>query len=719
MHRILPILVVGIMVFSGLGAVALDSDIKDTGYNSANFEEIGSTGLPLTHNVFGEYGTATWCGYCKYAHGALKELYKENNLDFYYVSLVDDENTVAANRIDEYNIYGFPTVWWDGGYDVDVGAGSVEGAKATYTTSINNCGARSVPNVNIALDATWLGGTNMQVDCTVYNYESTTYEGTIRVYISEIASSEGWKDTAGNLYTFAFLDWAFNEDISISSGGSWSDSTTWDGSSHGYSSFSEDNTMLYAVVFNDEMHQGYSNPPSGNPFDAYYVDDAVEHRVGSNRAPNTPSNPDPEDDEVDVSLTQTLSWDGGDPDWFDDVYYDVYFEAGDSTPDVLVSNDQTDTTYDPGTLDLETTYYWQIVSRDNHYATADGPIWSFTTRGNDPPNEPSNPNPEDGETGVSINQYLSWDGGDPDGDPVTYDVYFGTNSNPPLVSEDQTEETYQPGTLALETTYYWKIVAEDDFGETATSPEWSFTTRGNEPPYEPSNPDPADGQTGVAKNPVLDWDGGDPDGDITYYDVYFGTDSNPPLVSEHQSQSDYEPGELAWETTYYWKIVSEDTFGETTEGPIWSFTVRAEQQAEPDLECSGNLVWNNVKPGETLTGSFQVKNVGEATSELSWRIDEYPEWGTWTFTPNQGSGLTPENSPKTIQVEVVAPDDIGTEFTGNVKVINLNDNNDFDDVPVTLVTPRNRKILLQEILVFIQEILHRFPILERIVAMYI
>jgi len=49
-------------------------------------------------------------------------------------------------------------------------------------------------------------------------------------------------------------------------------------------------------------------------------------------------NPDPEDGEIDVDVDQDLSWSGGDPDPGDTVTYDVYFEADDSTPDVLVSN---------------------------------------------------------------------------------------------------------------------------------------------------------------------------------------------------------------------------------------------------------------------------------------------------------------------------------------------------------------------------------------------
>ena len=94
--------------------------------------------------------------------------------------------------------------------------------------------------------------------------------------------------------------------------------------------------------------------------------------------PNTPSNPSPPDGAVDQSVDVDLSWTGGDPDG-DSVTYDVYFEANDTTPDVLVSDDQTGATYDPGTLSANTHYYWQIIAKDEHGAATDGPVWDFST----------------------------------------------------------------------------------------------------------------------------------------------------------------------------------------------------------------------------------------------------------------------------------------------------------------------------------------------------
>ena len=334
-----------------------------------------------------------------------------------------------------------------------------------------------------------------------------------------------------------------------------------------------------------------------------------------NNPPYTPSNPDPTDGETDVDLDADLSWTGGDPDG-DTVYYDVYFEADDPTPDVLVSEGQTGTTYDPGDLEFGTTYYWQIIAEDEYGASTTGPIWDFTTEINNPPNTPSNPDPDDGETDVELDPILSWTGGDPDGDSVTYDVYFGDSSPPPLVSSGQSGTTYDPGTLDLCTTYYWQIIAEDEHGASTTGPIWDFTTRCNDPPYIPSNPDPPDGATDVDLDADLSWTGGDPDGDSVTYDVYFGETNPPPQVSWGQEETTYDP-DLEHSTLYYWKIVAEDEFGETTEGPIWNFTTAGNHppttpynpspyDGETDVDLNADLSWTGGDPDPDDTVVYDV-----------------------------------------------------------------------------------------------------------------
>jgi len=115
---------------------------------------------------------------------------------------------------------------------------------------------------------------------------------------------------------------------------------------------------------------------------------------------------------------------------------------------------------------------------------------SFLTVGseeepNKPPHMPSNPYPANGSTSVNVNVDLSWTGGDPDGDPVTYDVYLGTSSTPPKVANNQTATSYDPGTLDIDKTYYWQIIAWDDQSAFTEGPVWWFSTGPNQPPSKP------------------------------------------------------------------------------------------------------------------------------------------------------------------------------------------------------------------------------------------
>jgi hypothetical protein len=404
-----------------------------------------------------------------------------------------------------------------------------------------------------------------------------------------------------------------------------------------------------------------------------------------NQPPYVPSAPVPSNGSTEVSITIDLSWVGGDPDPGDTVTYDVYFGMS-STPQHAVFN-QSGLSYDPGTLAYNTVYYWRIVAWDNHGASTAGPLWHFTTTTppNQPPYIPSNPSPSDGSTGVSITIDLGWIGGDPDtGDSVVYDVYFGTSSTPPHVVFNQSAESYDPGTLAYSTLYYWRIVAWDNHGASTTGPLWHFTTTipPNQPPYIPSNPLPVNGSTSVSINADLSWVGGDPDtGDTVTYDVYFGSSSSPSIVSHNQSSLSYDPGTLAYSTTYYWKIVSWDNHGASTAGPLWHFTTGAQPNLPPyvpsspvpsngstDVSITIDLGWVGGDPnaGDTVTydvyfgtsstpphvvGNQSAESYDPGTLAYStlyyWRIVSWDNHGAstagplWHFT----TGAQPDQPP--------------------------------------------------------------------------
>jgi uncharacterized protein (TIGR03437 family) len=90
-----------------------------------------------------------------------------------------------------------------------------------------------------------------------------------------------------------------------------------------------------------------------------------------------------------------------------------------------------------------------------------------------PPQPPALASPASNSTDVSVSTSLMWSKAP---FATSYDVYFGTAPSPAFWG-NVPETQCRPGALAPNTKYYWKVVARDEFGSTA-SPVWSFTTTG-------------------------------------------------------------------------------------------------------------------------------------------------------------------------------------------------------------------------------------------------
>jgi uncharacterized repeat protein (TIGR01451 family) len=158
--------------------------------------------------------------------------------------------------------------------------------------------------------------------------------------------------------------------------------------------------------------------------------------------------------------------------------------------------------------------------------------------------------------------------------------------------------------------------------------------------------------------------------------------------------------------------VTADSDGGSVTGATTA-TVWAGGKPKPDLDCSGQLTWSNIKPGDTVTTTITVSNIGDPGSKLDWSVCSYPTgWGTWTFTPSSGTDLTPATSPQSITVAVVAPNEKSKTFTGEVKLCNDEDSTDTCTIQVSLATPKNKAI--NPFLPFLERLIERFPILEQI-----
>jgi len=119
---------------------------------------------------------------------------------------------------------------------------------------------------------------------------------------------------------------------------------------------------------------------------------------------------------------------------------------------------------------------------------------------------------------------------------------------------------------------------------------------------------------------------------------------------------------------------------------------------QPKLTVTGSLTWTKVKPGATVTGSFQVQNTGDADSHLNWTIDASTLfWGTWTFTPHQGTNLTPQDGPVTVNVTCIVPKEKNTNFGGTLRVLDTDNESDSATVLVSIHTPYTPPRLFQRL----------------------
>lgn len=268
------------------------------------------------------------------------------------------------------------------------------------------------------------------------------------------------------------------------------------------------------------------------------------------------TNPFPADGATGVATNAVLSWSPSPGTW----WYDLQF--GDANPPPYVGF-QAETTYTPGTLSSNTTYYW-VVSPGSAGGSTQGELWSFTT-GLPALPQATNPDPADGATDIPIDLTCTWSA-------VTgaqvYHVYFGTTDPPPYITF-HAETEFIPVNVQYNTTYYWKVNPANQTQETEGE-IWSFTTIGGAPPDTVINPQPEHHGEDVPIDVTLHWA---PANGATSYSINFGPQFNPPQIGT-TADTLFSPGQLEPETDYYWRVNSINQYGQTN-GTIWMFTTEA------------------------------------------------------------------------------------------------------------------------------------------------
>ena len=107
------------------------------------------------------------------------------------------------------------------------------------------------------------------------------------------------------------------------------------------------------------------------------------------------------------------------------------------------------------------------------YAGTENGVFKIEQKTCPTPGVVSNPSPSNQAANVSTNPTLSWSGSS---NADSYDVYFGTTSDPTTLVGSTTSTSFPLPGLNLNTTYYWKIVARNNCGQSTSGPVWSFST---------------------------------------------------------------------------------------------------------------------------------------------------------------------------------------------------------------------------------------------------
>jgi len=165
----------------------------NTGYNQVTEN--------FTHTIFAEEATATWCPYCPAMAEALNNVYQSGDYPFYFVALVADENDNAEYRLEqEYNLYGYPSSFFDGGYKVLVGGYDQE---SYYRTKIVTCGKRDVHDLDLSISVEWLGDGVLKIEVYIKNNEKMPNNAPLKPAIN---GPDSGKINSEIEYTFVAID---------------------------------------------------------------------------------------------------------------------------------------------------------------------------------------------------------------------------------------------------------------------------------------------------------------------------------------------------------------------------------------------------------------------------------------------------------------------------------------------------------------------------------
>jgi hypothetical protein len=225
------------------------------------------------------------------------------------------------------------------------------------------------------------------------------------------------------------------------------------------------------------VHDAAANEAAGNVW---------HFRTNGATANVVPYNASPADGESGVPGTATLSWKGASSN------YRLYFGVAGSAIPMVAGSLSSPSFNPPGDLLPDTEYAWYVVAVSTAGETA-GPVWHFYTG---PPPSNMAVAPASSYVGPSnAAAALTWSVANPNGQPLTYDVYLGVSENPALVATT-TEASFTTGALEPGVRYYWRVDTWDGVTR-AHGSNWSFQVPSVGLGMGPNQPNPFNPETTI------------------------------------------------------------------------------------------------------------------------------------------------------------------------------------------------------------------------------
>ncbi|MFW9991144.1 MAG: CARDB domain-containing protein, partial [Candidatus Odinarchaeota archaeon] len=243
--------------------------------------------------------------------------------------------------------------------------------------------------------------------------------------------------------------------------------------------------------------------------------------------------------------TVTVSWTASDPNG-DSLTYDLYYWDSSSWVPLVAGLTTTSFSWNTATVPDGSGYRIRVVASDGIFTVEDESDDWFSIDQNTPqPPIVTIISPNGGETFIGGSTVtISWTASDPNGDSLTYDVYYKDASFWNLIAPGVTGTSYAWDTTGLPggTTYKVRVVASDGSLTGEDQSDGYFTIHVNHPPsvtvISPNGGESLHGTVAVS------WTASDPDDDSLTYNVYYWDNSSWVELATGVTGTDF-----SWDTT--------------------------------------------------------------------------------------------------------------------------------------------------------------------------